>query len=280
MVHRTVSRRCRIDAGASTLSHRRGRVNGYISSVPLNAIRQLTARKRSRADNVRLGAGLAFVAGATNAGAYLAVGQYTSHMTGVVSAMSDALALRNWSIAAMSASALMAFLGGAATTALLVNAGRRRGLSSAFALPLLLEAVLLLLFGAFGARLMTSDTFIVPGTVALLCFTMGLQNAVITKISRAEIRTTHVTGLVTDFGIELGKMLYPNRARADARPPVRADWVRLKVITPLLVAFFAGGLLGAVAFQRFGYVATVPLAALLGVLSIVPALDDLRATFR
>ena len=43
--------------------------------MPLNAIRQLTARERSRADNVRLGAGLAFVAGATNAGAFLAVGQ-------------------------------------------------------------------------------------------------------------------------------------------------------------------------------------------------------------
>jgi Protein of unknown function (DUF1275). len=26
----------------------------------------------------------------------------------------------------------------------------------------------------------------------------------ITKISKAEIRTTHVTGLVTDIGIELG----------------------------------------------------------------------------
>jgi len=38
----------------------------------------------------------------------------------------------------------------------------------------------------------------------LLCFIMGLQNAVITKISHAEIRTTHVTGLVTDVGIELG----------------------------------------------------------------------------
>jgi hypothetical protein len=33
-----------------------------------------------------------------------------------------------------------------------------------------------------------------------------------TKISKAEIRTTHVTGLVTDIGIELGKMLYWNAA--------------------------------------------------------------------
>ena len=45
----------------------------------------------------------------------------------------------------------------------------------------------------------------------VLCYIMGLQNAVITKISNAEIRTTHITGLVTDLGIEIGKMLYLNR---------------------------------------------------------------------
>ncbi|MDZ7631638.1 MAG: DUF1275 family protein [Gemmatimonadaceae bacterium] len=45
-----------------------------------------------RAD-LHLGAGLAFVAGATNAGAYLAVQQYTSHMTGIVSTVADAVVL-------------------------------------------------------------------------------------------------------------------------------------------------------------------------------------------
>ena len=39
-------------------------------------------------------------------------------------------------------------------------------------------------------------------------FHHGLQNALITKLSRAEIRTTHITGIVTDIGIELGKLLY------------------------------------------------------------------------
>jgi uncharacterized membrane protein YoaK (UPF0700 family) len=248
--------------------------------VPLDRIRQLTAPTRSRADNVRLGAGLAFVAGATNAGAFLAVGQYTSHMTGVLSSMADAVALRRWEIAIVSLGALTAFLAGAATTAILVNAGRRRGLSSAFALPLLLEAVLLLAFGAFGARLTTSHALLLPSTVVLLCYTMGLQNAVITKISQAEIRTTHVTGLVTDLGIELGKLVYTNRANPEFGERVVADRARLRVLSLLLLAFFTGGLLGALGFQRFGYIATVPLAALLGVMSVVPALDDLRTTLR
>ena len=72
----------------------------------------------------------------------------------------------------------------------------------------MLEAVLLLCFGLLGSNLERHRLLFVPVTVVLLCFVMGLQNAIITKISRAEIRTTHVTGLVTDMGIELGKLIY------------------------------------------------------------------------
>lgn len=244
--------------------------------MSLDAIRQLTAPERSRTADFRLGAGLAFVAGATNAGAFLAVGQYTSHMTGVLSSMADAIALRHWQIATVSFLALLAFMAGAATTAIIVNAGRRRGLSSAFALPLLLEAVLLLVFGAFGASLTAAHAFLLPATVILLCYTMGLQNAVITKISHSVIRTTHVTGMVTDLGIELGKLMYLNSRKTERGAPVRADRQRLRVLSLLLLAFLVGGLLGALSFQRFGYIATVPLAAMLGVLALVPALDDIR----
>jgi uncharacterized membrane protein YoaK (UPF0700 family) len=42
---------------------------------------------------------------------------------------------------------------------------------------------------------------------------VGLQNAVISKLSNAEICNTHVTGVVTDIGIGLGKFVYWNRSR-------------------------------------------------------------------
>src|SRR5919109_1493583 len=61
--------------------------------VPLNFARQLTGRERTKEANGRLGVVLAFVAGAINAGGFLAVQQYTSHMTGLVSSMADALVL-------------------------------------------------------------------------------------------------------------------------------------------------------------------------------------------
>lgn len=233
--------------------------------------------QRTPRTNLRLGATLAFVAGAANAGGFLAVGQYTSHMTGVLSALADHLALGQLMLAGAALAALLTFVAGAMSTALLVNWAQRRHLHSSYSLPLLLEAALLMLFGVMGARLGLHSALLLPATVLLLCFTMGLQNAVITKISRAEIRTTHVTGLVTDLGIELGKMLYVNRNAAIAQ--VRSNRERLRTHALLVGCFFIGGLLGALGFKWVGYITTVPLAAMLMLLSLKPVWRDLQERF-
>ena len=218
---------------------------------------------RSAQSNTRLGAVLAFVAGATNAGGFLAVGSYTSHMTGVVSALADHLVLGNLVLASASIGALLAFMLGAMTTTWLVNWGLREKLASAYGLPLLVEVVLLLIFGIFGAVISVWAYFFVPLTVLLLCYIMGLQNAVMTKISKSEIRTTHVTGLVTDLGIELGKLLYINRNhhnRLNDQEPVRANRQKLRLHLILVVSFFVGAIGGAIGFKFAGYVTTIPLA--------------------
>lgn len=244
----------------------------------LPIVRGLTDMRRTPQSNLRLGAVLAFVAGATNAGGFLAVGQYTSHMTGIVSAMADNLVLGHATAVLAAAAALAAFIVGAMTTAILVNWGLRRQLHSAYSLPLLLEAAVLLVFGLLGTSLGLHTALLVPVTVLLLCFMMGLQNAVISKISRAEIRTTHVTGLVTDFGIELGKLVYFNRIEGVG--PVRASRERLRTQGLLIGLFCVGGVIGALGFQYAGYVTTVPLALLLLLLSLRPVLFDMGALAR
>jgi uncharacterized membrane protein YoaK (UPF0700 family) len=242
--------------------------------MPVNYLQTLTAPERTARSNLHLGVSLAFVAGATNAGGFLAVQEYTSHMTGVVSSMADDLALGRIGLVLDWLGSLLAFLLGAATSAILINWARRRHARHTYSLPLLIEASLLLAFGMLGAihQLIGSSMGL---TVALLCFMMGLQNAIITKISKAEIRTTHVTGLVTDIGIELGKLLYWNRSDdTPERPQVRANHARLKVHLLLVLAFFVGGVIGALGFKHVGYVATVPLALLLALLSAVQFLPS------
>lgn len=234
--------------------------------------------ERTDAANRRLGRSLAFVAGAANAGGFLAVGQYTSHMSGIVSALADNLALGGVGLAAAGFASLLSFTAGAASSAILINWGRRRALRSLYAMPLMVEAGLLLCFGLLGAHLEAHRVLFVPATVALLCFVMGLQNAMITKISQAEIRTTHVTGLVTDIGIELGKLVYwngPRNGPMASAPFVRCDRRRLALLASLLGAFFAGGVVGAIGFKHLGFLSTLPLATILVALAAVPLMDDL-----
>jgi uncharacterized membrane protein YoaK (UPF0700 family) len=234
----------------------------------------LASPERSVHRDRALGATLAFVAGATNAGGYLAVGQYTSHMTGIVSSLADDLALGRTLVALSAVGALLAFVFGAMTTAIAVNWARRRHLQSRYAIPLLLEASLLLVFGLLGGVLASYTALVAPATVLLLCYLMGLQNAVITKVSKAEIRTTHVTGLVTDIGIELGRLVYVNRE--DLGEPVRANRERLGVHLLLLACFLGGGLVGALGFKAIGYIATIPLALVLAVVGLKPVASDLK----
>lgn len=244
--------------------------------MPVYFLRRLTGRARTRRANRQLGAFLAFVAGAVNAGGFLAVKQYTSHMTGVVSSVADDLALGNIFPAFAGMCAFMSFLFGAGTTAILINWARQRKMHSEYALSLALEAVLLMVFGLLGANLKSYVTLFAPATVILLCFIMGLQNAIVTKISKAEIRTTHVTGLATDLGIEMGKLVYWNRGKTPASAQfVVANRDKLAVHSVILSMFFCGGVLGAFGFKALGFIATLPLALILLLLALIPILDDL-----
>ena len=244
--------------------------------MPIQYARSLTSRQGSSRTIRHLGFTLAFVAGAANAGAYLAVQIYTSHMTGIVSSLADHLVLGEFTLALGAMGAVLSFLMGAMTSAIMINYGRRRALRSQFALPLLLEAGLFLVFGLMGSTLAGVTGLFVPATVMLLCFMMGLQNAVITKISGAVVRTTHLTGVITDLGIELGKLIYWNRVDAGPEHRVVADRLRLRMLGLLILFFLVGGVLGAIGFKQFGYLATLPLAGILVLLSVVPVVDDLR----
>jgi uncharacterized membrane protein YoaK (UPF0700 family) len=244
--------------------------------MPIEYLRGFARPQRTDQNNRRLGRWLAFIAGAANAGGFLAVGQYTSHMSGIVSALGDNLAVGDFGLVIAGLSSLAAFTTGAATSAIMINWGRRRRAQSEYALPLMLEAVLLLVFGLLGSNLENNRFLFVPATVGLLCYVMGLQNAIITKISKAEIRTTHMTGIVTDIGIELGKLFYWNVSESGPGvTAVRADRSRLRLLASLLGMFFIGGLAGALGFKYVGFISTLPLSAMLVVLAVVPLMDDL-----
>jgi len=231
---------------------------------------------RSETLNRQLAWAMAFVAGAVNAGGFLAVSHYTSHMTGVVSSMADELADGDLTTALAALAMMVSFLGGAFVCTTLISFGQRHRMRSRYALTLLLEAALMLVFGFMGNRLQQEIKFTLPTTVMLLCFIMGLHNAVTSIISGAAVRTTHLTGTVTDIGIELSRLTYVNVHNRHGRERIVANRQKLYLFLLILCSFLGGGVVGALGFRHVGFKVTVPLAGFLCFLAARPLLLELR----
>ena len=186
---------------------------------------------------------LSSIAGALNAVGFLMAGSFTANMTGNVSAFADHLAGGQVGLALSFAGLAAAFICGAAAAALAIQLGEARHLRSVYALAIVAEAALLLLLGA--ALVSTADDAQQVPLVIALSFIMGLQNAVTTLISRARVRTTHVSGMATDVGIELAALVAGDTARRAALPNLRLHGLTL-------VSFAAGGVAGALLFALIG----------------------------
>lgn len=236
-------------------------------------LRTSAGPERTERNNRYLAGGLAFTAGMVNSVGFLAVAIYTSHMTGLTAILADQIVLGGYTAALHAALGGGSFIVGAMMCAIIFNWGRRRGHESKFALVLFIEALATLLIGLLAEK--TTDLGLIWPVVMVLCWTMGLQNALITKVTDAQIRTTHVTGMVTDIGIELGKFLYRNRP--DDPDPVRASGSRLQLHTMIVGLFFLGGVVGALLGSAISFLTVLPAAAILFLLSSFPIYADLRS---
>lgn len=229
--------------------------------------RLLLGRQRTEGSDAALAVILAWVAGAANAGGFFVLGQYTSHMTGHLSQLADNLALGNLWFTLIAALAVCAFIAGAAFSTVLINWARIHTSQRQYALPIALQGTFLLCFSGGGWLVGEAGRVF---SLACLCFIMGMQNATITKLSSARIRTTHCTGIVTDIGIELGRAAY---RRLSPQAPVIFDRAKLAILVWLVTAFVLGGLVGALGYSYLGFVFSVPL----GLTLLALALPRLRS---
>ncbi|RYG96545.1 MAG: DUF1275 domain-containing protein, partial [Alphaproteobacteria bacterium] len=144
-------------------------------------------------------------------------------------------------------------------------AGRRRGIAGIYAYSILVEAILLAFLAAADIWLLT--TWRPPLLTLGLAFLMGLQNATVTRISDARVRTTHVSGMATDIGIEIGIAVDILRGKApDAHAAENRTRLKLHVWT--IVAFLLGGILGVIAYREVGGYLLLICAGLLFAISL------------
>jgi len=232
---------------------------------------------QSFAQQSRLAVWLSLVAGYTNALTVLLCSQVTSHMTGAVAKFGVEAASGNWSVAGYFVGLVAVFVAGAFGAGLLLELGRVRGAKSIYMLPMAIEAALLLVFTVlvdWQAEGKLPPERAQAWLTLLPAFAMGLQNAAITRISGGVVRTTHVTGVVTDLGLDLARLSFGWLGLGRRMDPVRArqaKW-RTVLLATIPLAFAAGAALATLAFAWWAEWAMAPACAALVAVVVTAAL--------
>lgn len=198
---------------------------------------------------------LAFLAGSVNAGGYLACQRFVSHVTGFATLFGVDLAQKRFLDAAGMLSIPLFFLMGSMISAMLIERRLHRAQLPLYSVAMTLVFCCLVLatfggyanwFGIYGEPMRLKNDYLL---LALLCTASGLQNAIITSVSGAVVRTTHLTGITTDLGIGLVRVLFPGPHDRRINEERRFNKLRIGTIG----FFIAGSAAGALLCQKFGY---------------------------
>lgn len=157
-----------------------------------------------------------------------------SHMSGAVSRLGIDLVRQSRGDMMLVLSIIAAFFGGAVLSGIIIGSrklapGRRYG-------------VVLLLEGAVLAFATVQLHYTRPSGIPLAAMACGLQNAMASSYFGLVIRTTHVTGIVTDIGVFIGHWVRGRRVQ---------PW-KLLLLLSILFGFFGGGVAGQVAYSMLG----------------------------
>ena len=198
---------------------------------------------------------LSFNGGCINSGGFLATGKFVSHVTGFAT-LFGVDAMTDQTKAAISMLTVPGFfLLGAFIAGILIDRQIERGRPPRFDFVMSLSTLCLCAaasgglhsqFGEFGEIFRLKHAFIL---LALLCLASGLQNAAITSSSLRSVRTTHLTGVTTDLGLGLAKLLTFDLSKQSFKNEVRANQLRLGSI----MFFVLGSAAGAYIFIKLGY---------------------------
>lgn len=198
---------------------------------------------------------LCSTAGIVNAAGFLSFNVLTTNVTGHAALLARELARGELRAVRMVGLWLVLFLAGAFFSGVCIRlAGSNK--TYTYTVPIVLEFIVLVLVASLGN---TYDGSIVKTEyfAGSLLFAMGLQNALVSAVSGSVVRTTHLTGMFTDLGIDLALII-----RADES---NKKIVRKRIILRVVIVsfFILGGILGAFLFLEWKYQAFFSAAAIL-----------------
>lgn len=203
-----------------------------------------TGKTRTLAHNLKIASLLSFVAGIVNVTGFLAVQRLTTNVTGHFAFLVDEVFRLHFLQALVFFSYIFFFLLGSFVAGFMVEYVQRVNERYEFIIPVIAESVILFAVAVYGPAYITSF----PDVIACsLLFAMGIQNSLVTRISNAVVRTTHLTGLFTDLGIELSQLFFYKEPQQKQQ---LLSSVRLRLT--IISFFFTGGIVGGVCYSQFG----------------------------
>lgn len=223
-------------------------------------------KNRTYFHNLKLASALSFVAGIVNITGVLSVKVLTTNITGHFAFFSEEIFLKNYSNAFVYLVFIICFLAGAFCSSFIVEFSSRHKKLRPHLIPLVLEVLILGFVGL--SEVASLKISISSYTIAgLLLFAMGAQNSLVTRVSQSVVRTTHLTGIFTDLGIELSKLFFQERESEHRQLKKN---IALKLV--IIACFFSGCIIGGFLYKMV-YLKTLLLAA--GLLFVIIRYDKL-----
>lgn len=222
-------------------------------------------KTRTLKHNLRIASLLSFVAGIVNVAGFLAVQRLTTNVTGHFAFFVDEIFKLNFWQGFIYFLYIFFFFLGSFVSNLIVEIISKTSDRFIYIIPIIIESLILFLIAVFGQFLISQN----PDLLAFsLLFAMGLQNSLVTTISNSTVRTTHLTGLFTDLGIELSQLFFYKQK--DQKDKLYAS---IKLRVTIITFFFLGGLLGGIFYATLNlYVLAI--AATVLIIGII--YDDLK----
>ncbi|WP_428740477.1 YoaK family protein [Tenacibaculum sp.] len=224
-------------------------------------------KSRTLKHNLRIATILSFIAGIVNVTGFLEFKQLTTNVTGHFALfINDVADFEIWK-GTIYFLYIFSFLFGSFLSSFLIEKFRENKKLNVFVLPTIIESLILISIPiVYNVYHIEHFDFI----VCTLLFAMGLQNSFVTKISNAIVRTTHLTGLFTDLGIELSQLFFPKTH--PHKDKIKAT-IKLRIF--IISFFFLGGLVGGFLYSRQGLkLNTLIFPAIILITSLL--FDDLR----
>lgn len=204
-----------------------------------------TGQKRSFKHNLRLAVLLCLNAGFINAAGFLAFNVLTTNVTGHAALLAVDIASQNLRSARMVVLWLILFLLGAFVSSLFIRTvGKNR--INGYATPIVFIMLILLTIAMFGQHYhhTLQETEYFAGS---LLFGMGMQNAMVSIVSGSVVRTTHLTGMFTDLGIDLATVVLKYKETS----PIMKRKIVLKLA--IIISFLIGGIFGGILFLSLSF---------------------------